>query len=124
MSDPRRDHARLLMRQQRLMNTARREMAAEVSSAVLARCGERGVYDIGCHTAVMRDVDAVIARYYGRAPGDPRAVLLGVITECTRGAWELAIERSRGMATRHLSRFAPDILTTLQERARNRERAA
>lgn len=119
--DSRRDHAWLMMRQQRRMNAARREMATAITQAVMTRCGERETYDVGCHLAVMRDVDAVITRYYGRNPLDERAILLGVITASTREGYELLCKRMRQLTTRHLSRFAPDVLQALRERARAKD---
>ena len=83
-----------------------------------AGCGEREAYEAGCHVAVMRDVDRIMDRYYGRR-GDTSGRFYGVITASGRDAYETVCRRSRELTTQHLSRFAPDVLARLREMGSN-----
>lgn len=121
MNQWRRDHAWLLMRQQRRMNGLRRELAREVSAAIILRCGERPVYDWGCHLAVMRDVDRIVDNYYGYRRPNPRARFLGAIIASTGDAYALAWRRSKALIVFHLKQFAPDVLRALREGAKAKD---
>lgn len=118
MNDPRRDHAYLLMRQYRIMRRIQGQIAAEIQAVIVARCGDRETYDAGCHVAVSREIDAIFNRYYGAFPGDSRATIYRATLDAARAAYQLQVKRSRAVISSHLSRFAPDVLQALREKAK------
>lgn len=119
MEQSKADHVALLVNQQRITNAIRRQMADDLDTIIQRRCGGREVYDVACHNAVRSDLFRVIARYYGSYPGDPRALWLTAITDCTAAAYERAILRTRQMLTQHLSRLAPNVLDALQRKGQS-----
>jgi hypothetical protein len=115
--DPwKREHARLLFRQQQQMNALRRELATELS-AIVARC-EQDTFTVECYHRARREMQPVLARYYGRYPGDTTARFYQHTVAMGRLATERAVKLSRDLLSRHLSRFAPDVLAYLKERGK------
>jgi hypothetical protein len=118
LTDWRLDHVWLLFRQHRAMSRARAQLASEIATAIRDLCpGE--VFDRRCHFLVDHRIRSEIwPRYYGRFNGDMDAIFPRVILANTTLAWELAFKRARQTIVRHLTRFDPELLRALQDKAK------
>jgi len=114
-------HMALLVRQKRRADRLRRELAAEVRAAV-ERCPDEA-FHVGCFIAAQRELDAIMARYYGRWPGDEAAHWDQVIAANTADAYATAWRMAGRVISRHLLRFGPDVLAALREMARHADSA-
>jgi hypothetical protein len=123
MDRARRDHVWLLVNQKRDMDRARRELSAEVTAAIMEACGDREKVDVPCLHRARRTIAVEIwPRYYGRFNAAPESSRFGqAIITATDRAWNLGWRRGADMLSRHLTRFAPDLLVALREMARAKD---
>ena len=122
MADPfdtKRDHVRLLFRQQRAMNGVRRMQAKRIGGGIAERGAGRDVFDTMQYVVAVRDMDRVLDELYGVRRGDERALYWRTILAVTRAAYETAVTRMQRFVRGTLLRKGePELLQALIERGR------
>lgn len=114
---PRADVALILSRNRRAMDAERQELAGRIVAVVKRHGAGRDTLDALAYQRTMRDVDPILAEWYGRWPNDEAARFWRLILEQCRAARGLAYQRAVADVRRRLRR-EPALLERIEGEAR------